>query len=230
MISTALIAHLVFGVLAHQDPTREELHGKNSAEIVKMGHDAWYQFYVDREGGETTMSMAFAESHFGWAMKVENDKILFTKSMDEQDFINFLRLNMLEFESNAVDIARSYTGGGTMWTPVSAAIQSRVEEVVSCLLGAKCETSVSKQASVWSSLKKVRVDLRAAESDIRDGEQYSRIKYEDLEKGLARMFELFQRAVDRSSQKSTQTKSRIFNFYIRAAELGHQFELEPGAE
>lgn len=224
MVSTFVLSCLFAAPGKIQDPTSEDLYGKTAAEIVRMGHDKWYEFYVDKSGGESTMSMSFAESYFGWALKTENDKTLYKMDMNVQDRVNFYRLNMSEFEHLGVDMGRAYTGGGTLWNPVYSSIQTRVEETVAVMMGGKTKEKSYAQADVWAALKEARQDLKASEAEIRDGEQYSRIKYAEVEAGLGRMFNLFQRAVDRSSELTPAAKGRIFAFYKNAAEHGHQFE------
>lgn len=219
----SLIAIFASSPIFQDTPTKEDLHGKSAEQIVKMGHEKWYDFYIGREG-ESTMSMSFCETYYGWAMRTVNNKTVFSQSMDEQNRITHLRDNMEKFAYSCIEVGRAYSGGGTLWNPVYAGVVGDVEEAVAVYLDLTKDKKSAIQSQVWSALKKGSADLKEAEGDIRDGEQFSNIKFEDVNKSMADAYVLFNSALPQLERVSTAKKARFFAFYKSWAEVLHAFE------
>lgn len=221
------MVNLVLAVLmtGQSEPTLTERHGKSAAEIESMGRAGWYRFYTEKEGGETTMSMTFAESYFGWALRTENNRRM-NRAGASAETVAFFRANMKEFKHRSIDVGRAYSGGGSMWNTVYAGTEADVEEVVRYWLTGKgdVEGRPADQASVWKALKEGATSLARAREDIEGGEEFSRIRYADVARASRALPGLFSEAVGKMGGISPEVKGEIFGFYRRAAELAIRSE------
>ncbi len=118
---------------------RSDTFGKSNAQIVAMGHDAWYKFYTSKTG-ESTADMVAVESLFGDALKARNDGLLRARP-NSTGMYRKLRKLLGDYGQASIDAAYARTGGGTMWHPVYASIGAEVEDVLFGLLGGKVKTA-----------------------------------------------------------------------------------------
>lgn len=206
------------GVLGQDAPTADELHGKNSEQIAQMGHDRWYDYFIDAEGNESTMAMSRAESIYGWALKTENNKFL-TVSKTMVGPVESFRKYATAYRIACIEVGRAYSGGGTMWTPVYAGAEARTEEVVRFWLEGTGKGENATQAEVWKALRQGLSDLTKQKDEIIDGAEYSGIKYDEVKKSMNSALVIFGDQVSKMGGMSEGVKGRIFGLYLNGAKM-----------
>lgn len=116
---------LAFALLVVQDS--RDTYGKSNAQILAMGHDAWYKFYTGK-AGDSTLGMAYAEKTYAEALGARNEALAAKRK--DRPSIRALHKALENFYIDAVEAGQIVTGGGTMWTPISNAYWVDMETTV----------------------------------------------------------------------------------------------------
>jgi hypothetical protein len=133
--------------------------GRTAEQVAAMGRERFFEEFT-RQHGESTMAMAGAEAAYGLAVFDVNEKALAQRPA-RRTFFAELRIETTAARNAAVDCARSLTGGGTMWTPVSAGVQADVETLVRDLLSGRPGSGVS-QREAWTAVRRPRPTSKPA--------------------------------------------------------------------
>lgn len=209
MTALALIA-----LLAPQD--EPDWLGRTAEGVVAMGRDRFFREFTEKHG-ESTMAMAGAESAYGDAVHFVNERTLAGKPQ-ERHFVERLRVETTAGRNAAIECARSLTGGGTMWVPVSAAVQTEVESMVYELLTGRPGAGAT-QKSAWDAIAKARADLLAAADEI-DG--MAGISGVTSSRALASADDLSNRLFASArlvAARPEGERRRVFRFFRNAAEM-----------
>lgn len=224
MITTSVA--LVLSVMAVQRDgySNEETFGKSTHDIVKMGRSGWFDYYVEKAGGETTMSMSFGEGIYGWALRVENNKTLAKLPQEQQLSVKRLRDLMYDFRTHCVNLGRMNTGGGTMWNPVYAGIEAEVEELVLMVMNPKAKAPASKeeksgQAKVWGEIKRIEGEYEKALPGMKETLEWLKMTPEDVRTELKGMRGTFAMSVPEIAKYPAAQKAYLFGFYEQATKI-----------
>ena len=188
--------------------------GLKPAQVVAIGERGWMTKFCEARGGETTVNMVEANDSFGQAMRaVNNSKIGALKSNTATVFYDRLRNQLAESAEKVYLAGFGLSGGGTMWSPINAAIIIRVETTVQHLMSpAKSSPQKSKveaNAILASSLARVMKDedwLRAAE----DG---TGVKFVDVKAAMESAIKDCNKVEELLANKSEQRKRIVYAFY-----------------
>lgn len=202
----------------------EDTFGKSSHEIVKMGRDEWYDWYVEKAGGESTMSMSFGQGIYGWALREENNKVLAQKPKEKQLYVTQLRKLMYDFRTHCVNMGRVNTGGGTMWTPVYAGIEAEVEEIIVIVMDDKAERpktdeKKASQKMVWDQLKKIDKSFTRNMDEIKETLEWMKMTPEEVTREVNGAKSNFGMSVPLIAKLSAKQKPYVFGFYFRSTEM-----------
>ena len=153
-------------VVGYPKQEESETYGKTWQQIVAMGRTKWYEFFTSR-AGESTLGMSRAEYLFGTSLLQHNDSKIKKTSSALRSQIVALRKPLQRFAESLIDVSSAFTGGGTMWTPVRAAVLANTEEVVSYLLGAKNpKAKPTKTSEITNQLNHVESQLKLSKESI----------------------------------------------------------------
>ena len=203
---------------------RADTHGKSAAQIVAMGHDDWYGFYVGKEG-ESTVGMCGAEALWGQAMFQTNTPLIAKQPASRAANLTALRKNMPLFREKCINVAFVISGGGTMWNPVYSARWGSSEEVVAyLLLGKGPKPKAAKQAAVWTQLATGRKGLTGLRKEIEDRVDTTGTMYRDALKSLDEASRLWSQAITVIGRLPEKERPVVFGFYMESAKI---IEVEP---
>lgn len=210
-----LLSLVVLGQYHEQiDPA--ETYGKSAAEIVRMGHDAWYAFFVGKVG-ESTYGMSHAEMYWGYALyQVQTPQVAKLKGTRGQA-IRSLRAKMPEFRERCIDVGYALSGGGTLWHPVYSARLGESEEVVRDLMAGKWGTPPATQADVWPVFKRAKDHVTGSKSEIDETKHFTGIDgVSALQKHGDAMI-LWQECLKEIAALEPGERGRVFAFFRQSA-------------
>ncbi|MCB0826079.1 MAG: hypothetical protein KDC26_07810 [Armatimonadetes bacterium] len=213
MISTLLTSVLFVNQNFDRiDPA--ETYGKSAHEIVKMGHEKWFDFYTNaEEGGQSTMGMSYANMYFGTAMRqVNNERMAGNEKLEEKSA--YLRKNLDQFHFNMIDVGRAFTGGGTLWNLVSSSVRANTEEVILSFIEQSSPKPPRTQAEVWKMIGETEKNLTEMKSEIDETKGMTGLTYDEVRLSLANGKIMFAGAMKQiASWPSNERKAVITGFY-----------------
>lgn len=147
--------------------TLEDTFGKTETQVLAMGRQKWFDFFVEQPGGSSTAGMCDAEQIFGNALKRRNNRILTSGTAERRVKFNTLRKRLAEYGEACTEISATFSGGGTLWNNVHAGVLPDTEELIGTLLGlpskpapARTTGEVTKRlAEVESVLRKHKAEI-----------------------------------------------------------------------
>lgn len=205
MISTLLTSVLI----SHQNFDRidpAETYGKTAREIVKMGHEKWFDFYTNaEEGGQSTMGMSYANMYFSTAMRqVNNERMAGNEKLEDKS--TYLRKNLNQFHHNIIEVGRAFTGGGTLWNLASSSVQINTEITILHLIEQTEPKKARSQAEVWKMIGETEKNLDEMKSEISN--------YTEVQRALANSKFIFTDAMKQiSAWPSKERKAVITAFH-----------------
>ncbi len=173
-----MYAAVLFALVAAFSPNpaqqdRDPKLGKSDAEIVALGREAWGDLYA-REVGGSTAAMAQAEDVFGEAHTRVNDLALAKLPAARQASVKAVRAAGRDVGNGLVSLGAAFSGGGTMWIPVEAAVPATVEALVARLAKTPGAANAKKADQGWASARNVLDRLaKKIEADRKDLEEMS---------------------------------------------------------
>lgn len=191
----------------------EETYGKTASQIVGMGQEAWYRFFLEQAGSETTLTMSAAMSLFGQARQEFNDGMLARRPLEDQRRWTYLRAVMGDFYTQTVVVASVRSGGGTMWNLVHAGRRGAVEAVVGEVLRPTGSAKRGSQSEVWEVLRQARDSFeamrgeRGPDSLLRDG------GLGEGDVAMRRAWSAWSEALKVSGELSAAQKGWVFRFF-----------------
>lgn len=162
----------------------ENTYGKTESQILAMGPDRWSAFYESKTS-DSTADMAKGAQIFGDIARRRNDGLVKTASPTLRNRVLKLRTLMNDYAGAAIDLGYNFDGGGTIWVPISAGIETDIERVLHAILGGTEKKAndimVSAVNSQLNELEGVIVKTHA------DSTAAGYFKYGDAKKSLATM-------------------------------------------
>lgn len=212
--------------IADQKFDPAENYGKSADQVVAMGFQKWYDFFIDKAEGETTLSMSAASYSFGCALFDVNDKRLKSLPAKRAQLINSMRPHMIKFREQGVMVGMGLSGGGSLWTLVGAATLMKVEETVAYLIKHDEKKPKSRtQAEVWTLLSKIEKKIEVSKTEIDEAGEYSGLNYAKTLGSYKEMRFEFAEALKIISQfQSAQERGRILAEFYDAAETAEAAE------
>jgi hypothetical protein len=158
---------LILGVVLTQEYTLEDRFGKSVDDVLKMGRDAWHEWYTDssRAGGSTA-GESFAQMIFADCLRVKNESHLAVAKGPKEAKIRELEPFFKRTVDNCTDVGRALTGGGTMWNIIHAGCTADNRETVRDLIWPTAKMPQASQKQVWAGIKRTQDLLVKNKSDI----------------------------------------------------------------
>lgn len=216
--------------LALDEPTKidlQESFGQAPDQIIGMGWERWYDFYIEKSGSETTMSMNFASMLYGDSLYIINSGRLKKVESGRRQMISALRRPMFDYKQACVQIGYSRTGGGTMWSLFSAGVRMSAEEVVENLIDHEPEGRSATQREVRAVWNEIQLKVESEHAMISQSSSMTGVSYDKLLKTVKdgrRMFENDVKLVGRI--ESAKERGMIFGYYLDGAETARATEME----
>lgn len=149
-----LTSALVLLVIAQPQGTL----GKTDAQIIAMGRDAWLRFHSSK-AGESTAATCDAHATYGQVLFRRNAALEKKVPKTRRDLISMFRIDLVAYCNSLIEVSASFSGGGTVWGPVSAAVSSYVEETLYGVLTKKPGAKPVTPASVSSALNLIKSEI-----------------------------------------------------------------------
>lgn len=184
----------------------QETYGKTHAQILAMGRSKWNNFYTEKSGGATTVSMSDAESLYANALGWRNDR--FGKAK-----IGRLRTLLDSVVVNASDVGSAVTGGGTMWTIIRSSLSADGEETLYMVLSGKSSTPKHVVSDVEKSYTKLSRNLQNSESTAAV-KKMGRDSLKELRKDLDGI-------IAEAARRPRKASDALLDFCIRAMSASH---------
>lgn len=198
----------------------QENYGKSASQVVAMGFDKWYEFFVDKAGSETTLSMSGASYSFGCALHDVNNSRLGSLPAERSRIIQSLRPHMVKFRDDGVLVGMGLSGGGSLWTVIGAATLMDVEETVEFLIRHDEKKPKSRtQADVWKMLSEIEKKIEVGKSELDESGEFTGLGYaKTLGNYKDMQFEFAEAVKTIALFHSAQEKGRIFAEFFDAAD------------
>lgn len=209
----AFLLILLLAIVGSAFAQEEKPHGKTEAQILKMGSEAWMNYYTDTVGGSTA-DMSRAASLYGTAAFNRNEKLL-EKQLDGDFKLQILKLRkgLNAYAAGSVDVQYALTGGGTMYIPMWAMVKGDVEDVLYCLLSASGPKPKSMVVS------KVTKRLDAIGKHIAEAAKNAYVKAPEAKRALGEMRKAYAQIVTVAKTMSRRDSDRLLEFCFDKAEL-----------
>lgn len=183
-----------------------DTHGKSEAQILAMGWDKWDAFYSAKVGSSTA-DMSDMNEIFGQAALHRNQRMVKKGNAAK---IEKLRKLMGAFASDAVDVGYNLSGGGTMWTPVSAGITGSTELALYGVLGGTPpQDNQSTKRKVGALLNQLSALLTKEHND-KDADGY--FKFGNAKSSLGKMRAEFAQISATIGSMSRDNQNRVYGF------------------
>ncbi|MGV3619159.1 MAG: hypothetical protein ACO1SV_27855 [Fimbriimonas sp.] len=164
---------------------RQATFGKSNAQILSMGYDAWYKFYIAKEGG-SGVGMSSGPALYGDALAARNDRLLKAETPVRRRKLTALRTHLRAYANRAIEAGSGTTGGGTMWNSVSSFLYKDAEQTLYGLLVRRTPNSPARVVSdVTREISRQRrtAERQMAENDIDPaGRRRARTAFSSLER------------------------------------------------
>jgi hypothetical protein len=203
-----------------------ESYGKTPAQIVAMGFDKWYDFYIKKVGSETTMSMSYSSMIYGDALGRVNDSRLAKLPVERRKMILGMRQPMIDYRNACIEIGRSRSGGGTLWNLVGASTWMETEEVVARLIDPKKKGFSATQVQVRQLWDKILLKIESEHADVEAASSISGVNYAELVAFVRAGKSRFERDLGMiGSFASSRDRGLILAFYFAGADIAYNAEM-----
>ncbi|ARU40595.1 hypothetical protein CCB80_05345 [Armatimonadetes bacterium Uphvl-Ar1] len=226
-----MLGTLLFSLaLAFDEPTKidmEESYGRTPEQIVGMGWEKWYDFYIGKTGSETTMSMNFASMLYGDSLYIINSGLLRKVDSGRRQVISALRRPMFDYKQACVQVGYTRTGGGTMWSLFSSGVRMSAEEVIGKLIDRKPDGRSATQSEVRAVWDEIQLKVESEHAMISQSSSMTGVSYDELLQTVRsgrRMFENDVKLIGRI--ESAKERAMIFGYYLDGAETARSTEME----
>jgi hypothetical protein len=201
---------------AQGDVDYNSTFGKTEEEILAMGEDKWNAFYSSK-AGDSTAAMVGMNGIYGEALLHRNEKLAKKASPAAQTRVEKLRKLMDDFGGEAVGLGSNFTGGGTIWSPISAEIETDSETVIYAILGGE---SKKPKHEVVSSVSKQLDALKAMiMKDKADKDDQAYFKFGDAKVSLNKLHEDFTQILAVAQLLDRTNSDRVLGFCLQYAIL-----------
>lgn len=198
----------LLGALAPQYPN----YGLTDAQVLALGRAKYRDFHYSKAGGSTAAAVE-CEVIYGQALYRRNSTLEAKLPESKRNVIAGLRRDLSAYCSSLIDVSSSFSGGGTIWSPVRAGIVADVEECLYPILST--QRTKPAPARVVSDVTKVLTSIRnAIEKERTELENYRGSGYGygfaiDAYKGAANAYA----SISSQAKDLTRTESdRILEF------------------
>lgn len=199
-----MLLPLAVALLLTQDKT--DTFGKTNAQILAMGRSGWYRFYTaDSRGGDSNVGIVDAERLYGDALAWRNDRLGKAR-------ISRLRKLLLDAKNDAVATGTAITGGGTIWSIVSAGLYADAEETLYAVLTKGGKIPPRKVSDVEKAYAKLKAGLTRGEPGV--------TSEKDARAALARLRRDLDGAIAEAARLPRRGSDAVLDFCIRAIEAG----------
>ncbi|MCW5937928.1 MAG: hypothetical protein KIT11_11555 [Fimbriimonadaceae bacterium] len=222
---SALVFAALIGLLQQEEPV--DLGKYTPEQVVAMGREKWMDVHTE-EHGASTAAMAGAESAYGYAYRVVNDKAIKSQPKAFQALADWIRVRFNDAGIKACDIGYAIGGGGTMWIPISAGVAADTEELLADLMRPKGIKQRATQASARAAIAKMRKRLAASKTDIQEYFPEGRDVYGSALADAAFIAETLELTVPKIRHLSKDQRERVFYEIKDFAELVTIYEEEEG--
>lgn len=120
---------MVLALILLQQWSKADCLGKTPEQVVKMGHQAFSDAYSVKYGSSTA-AMCDAETLFGDALHITNNKLAKKLPASKRAWYDALRKGCRDLMSSAVDSGYALSGGGTIWAIIGAGVYPKTEEMI----------------------------------------------------------------------------------------------------
>ncbi|MBX3114874.1 MAG: hypothetical protein KF836_09945 [Fimbriimonadaceae bacterium] len=203
-----------------------ETHGKTPEQIVAMGYEKWYEFYIEKEQNESTMAINFANMLYGNSLYIVNTNRLKAVEPKRRQMIADIRESLVQFRGSCIEIGFTRSGGGTLWSIIHSATRSESEGLVADLIAGSQKGERATQATVWAKLNEVAQKIEREKDDLEEGRQYSNRGYAEAMKYHAEAVAHWTNALPKIAKfPKVAERERIMNFYLEGAEIAWQADM-----
>ncbi|MBS1724500.1 MAG: hypothetical protein JSS66_16275 [Armatimonadetes bacterium] len=197
--------------LVGQQFTNEDRFGKSVDQMLAMGRTKWHEWYTDgSRGGLSTAGETFAEMTFADGLKQRNAAWRATATAPVQRLVDRLDKDFASTLANCVDVGRAFTGGGTMWNPISAGCAADVEEAIADVLHPSSKMPGSSQDEFWRTWKRASQLIEKNKQDIDDMADMGGANSKQAVHMLANVASTFHALLPELANASTPIKRRVF--------------------
>lgn len=211
-----LLLALPIYAAAQGDVDFNSTFGKTEEQILAMGEDKWDKFYSSK-AGDSTAAMVGMNGIYGEAMLHRNQKLAKKVSPAAQTRVEKLRKLMGDFADNSIGLGSNFTGGGTIWSPISAESEVDCETVIYAILGG--EAKKPKHEVVSSVTKQLDALKAIMMKDKDDKEDASYFKFGDAKVSLNKMHEDFTQILAVAQTLDRANSDRVLGFCLQYANL-----------
>jgi len=221
---------LVLGIALAQDPkitvNPADTHGKTPEQIVAMGYDNWYDFYIGKEQAENTMSMSAANSLYGNSLYLVNSKKLSKLALERQKSISALRERLVTYRDACVEVGYVRSGGGTLWTLVSSSTRSESEQLVAELIAGNQKGFRGSQANVWQKWKEVHAKIESGKEDLESAKEFTNRGYAEAKNAATHALLIWSEDIALIAKfPKVAEREKIMGFYLSGAELAWESDM-----
>ncbi|MBA4292608.1 hypothetical protein C0431_06515 [bacterium] len=226
-----MLGTLMFSlVLALDEPTKidlDESYGQTPEQIVGMGWEKWYDYYIEKAGSETTMSMNFASILYGDSLYIINSGRMKKVESGRRQMISALRRPMFDYKQACVQVGYTRTGGGTLWSLVSSGVRKSAEEVVGNLIDERRAGRISTQGEVRALWQEIQLKVEAEHAEVEATSAITGIKYQELVETIRNSRRTFESDVKLIGRfRSARERGIIFGYYLDGAEVARARDME----
>lgn len=132
--------------------------GKSDAQIIAMGREGWLRYHASKVG-ESTASMCDAHAIYGQVLFRRNAALEKKVSKSRRDLVAMFRIDLIAYCNSLIEVSASFSGGGTVWGPVGAAVSSYVEETLYGVLTNRTGSPKVAPGQVTSTLSHIKAEI-----------------------------------------------------------------------
>lgn len=217
-MKTGILALVLFSFTlsasAQEKPERAMNLGYTTAQIVAMGEEKFAELF-DKKYSSSTAAMIDMEISYAWAVEFESNKLLAKMSPETQSVYKSVKADMQLAGENSSQVQMAFAGGGSMYNIFHVASKTRAEVTVYNILKGK-KSKTATLAEVESKYQKVKALVLKAEPDLKENEQFSNLKFEDVAKMVEEMHLASTRSAETAKSLSSAQKGAIMKVFYDA--------------
>ncbi len=191
-------------------------YGKTETQMLEMGEAKWDDFY-EAKAGTSTADMVNMNHLYGEALLHRNERLAQKVGGARKAQVEKLRGLLSDFAGDAIDLGYNFSGGGTIWSPISAEVETASERVLFAILGGSLKP---KKHYVVSTVAKALARLKTLiAKDAADPDDASYFKAAKAKGSLDKMNAEFHRILAVAQNLDRDNSDRVLAFCYQYADL-----------